>query len=90
MSDNATIPDWTLGWRMRRALGHSGVSVQEMADELGVARTTLTRWMGDQGAPPRPAFLRVWALRTGVPYEWLVNGETTVTASQPIHLRRVA
>lgn len=74
MADNTTIPDWTLGWRMRRALGHADVSVQEMADELGVTRSTLTRWMSDIGAAPRPAFLRVWAMRTGVDYQWLSTG----------------
>jgi transcriptional regulator with XRE-family HTH domain len=44
-----------------------------MADELGVTRQTLTRWMSDIGAPPRSAYLKVWALRCGVPYAWLAD-----------------
>lgn len=71
-----SIPEWTLGWRMQRALAHAEISVQQMADELGMARSSLSRWLNDHGTPPRAAFVKMWALRTGVPYEWLVTGET--------------
>lgn len=74
-----SIPEWTLGWRMQRALAHADVSVQQMADELGMARSSLSRWLNDHGTPPRAAFVKMWALRTGVPYEWLVTG----TVPQP-------
>jgi len=69
------IPALTLGWRMQMALRHAGVSMLEMADELGVTRETCGRWTHDRGAPPRAAFLKVWALGTGVPYRWLAYGE---------------
>ena len=69
------IPALTLGWRLQMALRHGGVSVQEMADELGMARNSLSRWLGDR-AVPRAIFLKAWALRTGVPYQWLATGET--------------
>jgi transcriptional regulator with XRE-family HTH domain len=67
------VPDWTLGWRMNRALAHAGVSVQEMASDLGVSRGTLSRWMSDHGAAPRAIYLKQWALRTGVDYGWLIG-----------------
>ncbi len=72
-----TIPDWTLGWRLQRSLTHAGVSAQSMADELGMTRGTVSRWMNDHGAPPRPAYVKLWALRTGVPVEWLMTGEVS-------------
>lgn len=69
-----SIPEWTLGWRMQRALAHADISVQDMADELGMSRTSLSRWINDKGTPPRSGFIKLWALRTGVPYEWLITG----------------
>jgi transcriptional regulator with XRE-family HTH domain len=66
------IPEWTLGWRLQRSLAHAGVSVQEMADELGVSRGTISRWCNDHNRPRR-SDLRLWALRTGVPLDWLMG-----------------
>jgi transcriptional regulator with XRE-family HTH domain len=68
------IPALTLGWRLRMALDYSNTSVQEMADTLGVARATLSRWMSDKGAHPKRAYISQWALKTGVPEEWLSTG----------------
>lgn len=70
---NTVIPQWTLGWRLQRALAHADMSVEEMAAELGVTRQTAGRWMHDH-VEPRTGFLKLWALRTGVPYEWLLTG----------------
>lgn len=75
ISHAGTVPEVTLGWRMKIALGDR--SIQEMCDLLGVHRATIGRWIADKGAPPKIAYLRQWALATGVNYEWLcgmVNG----------------
>jgi transcriptional regulator with XRE-family HTH domain len=69
-----TIPVWTQGDRLGKALEHSGVRVQEMADHLGVSRFTLSNWIHGKTRPPRSAVM-VWALRTGVPLEWLEAGD---------------
>lgn len=69
------IPQWTLGWRLQRALAHAGMRSDQMGQELGVTRTTISRWVNDHGAPPRAIYVRQWALRTGVPYSWLQKGE---------------
>lgn len=66
------VPTLTLGWRLRIAL--DPMSSLEMARLLGVHRATLTRWMSDVGAPPRAAYVRQWALITGVDYGWLSTG----------------
>ena len=73
-----TIPTWTLGDRMQKALDVSGVSVRQMADELGVSRNTASNYLHGHTKPSR-SVLRVWALRTGVPFEWIATGETSNT-----------
>lgn len=66
------IPEVTLGWRLKIALGD--MSAQEMAESLGVSRQTLSRWMADRGQPPRKAYINQWALLTGVDAAWLESG----------------
>src|SRR5690606_11229447 len=68
------IPDWSLGWRLRRSLEWGGVSAKEMARELDVSEGTISRWCHDVGAPPRSIYLRAWAAKCRVPYDWLVAG----------------
>lgn len=70
-----SIPEWTLGWRLQRSLDYADVSVTEMGDYLGLSRSQLSRYLHDKGPAPRPGVLRSWALRCGVPYEWLRTGE---------------
>jgi transcriptional regulator with XRE-family HTH domain len=68
-----TIPEWTLGWRLQRSLAHAEVSIEEMAAELGVSRQSVSRWLNERGVP-RVGYMKLWALRTGVPLEWLMSG----------------
>lgn len=81
---SSEIPELTLGWRLKMALEHNHVSRSEMAEELGVDPATITRWTGDRGAPPKAGFLKQWALRCGVPYEWLVTGNTPPEVAQQL------
>lgn len=69
------IPALTLGWRMRMSLDYANISVQQMATQLGVSRTTLSRWMADKGERPKRAYISQWALSTGVPFEWIAEGK---------------
>jgi transcriptional regulator with XRE-family HTH domain len=46
----------------------------DMAGYLGVTRQTVSAWLTDNRAPG-PMAMRLWALRTGVPLEWLERGE---------------
>ncbi len=73
MTTTEQIPAWDLADRMRKALRHSGVGVQEMADYLGVSRHAVGTWISGRNRPGKPA-LRLWAMRCGVGYEWLVTG----------------
>jgi transcriptional regulator with XRE-family HTH domain len=84
MSENhaeSVIPQWTVGWRMQRALGHAQMSVEQMAQELDVSRGTVSRWLNDRG-PVKGLYLRQWALLTGVPFDWLRTGAVPRAAEE--------
>lgn len=68
------VLEFDLADRMRKALRISGMGVSEMAEYLGVARNTVSTWINGKIRPSTQT-LRLWALRTGVPYEWLLNGD---------------
>jgi transcriptional regulator with XRE-family HTH domain len=78
---NTTIPEWDLGDRMRKALRHGGVSVHAMAEYLDVSLGSLHAWTSGR-TKPRVQTLRLWALRTGVDYDWLANGTTSHLGSE--------
>ena len=68
-----TVPEWTLPWRLQRSLAHADMTVEDMAEELGVSRQTISRWLNER-SDPRISYLKLWALRTGVPLGWLLSG----------------
>lgn len=74
MSDAAeeTEPDLTLGWRLRMAMEHAGMTALDIASEMEIDRTTVARWIHDETVPKR-IYLRAWADRCGVSYTWLAD-----------------
>ena len=75
MNEDDQIPPWTLGWRLQRALSWADMSAEEMSYELGVARSTVSRWCNDKAHPTR-GYLKLWAQRTRVPLNWLTQGDS--------------
>lgn len=76
------IPQFDLADRLRKALRHSDTSVAEMAEYLEMSRGTIGMWIRGETQPKR-AIVRLWALKTGVSYEWLLGegpGWTTADA----------
>ena len=73
-AEQQAVPQWDLADRMRKALRHAGVGVQEMAEYLGVGRNTVSTWINGRIRPSTQT-LRLWALRCGIPLEWLTSGE---------------
>jgi DNA-binding transcriptional regulator YiaG len=69
---NPAIPQFDLADKMRKALRHADLGVGEMADYLGVSRNTVGTWINGRIAPSRQTIL-LWALKTGVPAEWLLD-----------------
>ena len=72
-TEGVPIPPWDLADRLRKALRVADIGVQEMADYLEVSRNTVSAWINGR-TPPGTQSIRLWALRTGMPYEWLKNG----------------
>ena len=70
--DVPAVPAWDLADRMRKALRVAGIGVSEMADYLGVTRNTVGTWINGR-IEPSVQTVRLWALNTGVSYEWLAG-----------------
>lgn len=70
------IPEWTLGDRLRKARGLTGLTTREFAEEIGVSQKTVTSAEND-AHNVRKILLFAWSNRTGVPLEWLLTGELT-------------
>lgn len=68
------VPQWDLSDRARKALRVAGISVTEMGEYLGITRETAGRYINGKADMPLQT-MRLWALRTGVPFEWLKTGE---------------
>jgi transcriptional regulator with XRE-family HTH domain len=70
------------GDRMKKALAYAGLSVEDMADYLGVNQATLYRWT-TMRSPMKRQSLRLWALRTGVRLSWLETGQGPAVGPDP-------
>jgi transcriptional regulator with XRE-family HTH domain len=68
------VPVWTEGDRLGKALDHAGIRHQEMADYLGLSRNTIGNYIHGRVAIDKRTRM-LWAMRTGVPPEWLEHGE---------------
>ena len=69
------IPQFTMSDRLRKARELTGLDKGQFADELGVSRNSVANAEAGH-SQPRRITLRAWALRTGVPLEWLETGKT--------------
>ena len=70
--EGGTTPEWNLADRMRKALRDAGIGAQEMADYLGCSRTSVSNWTNGR-IDPDTRTLRLWAMKTGVSYDWLTE-----------------
>ncbi|WP_233568398.1 helix-turn-helix domain-containing protein [Frigoribacterium sp. PhB118] len=77
LPQNGRIPRFDLADRLRKARETAEVSQDEMAEQIGVSRRSIVRYEGG-ATVPRSALL-LWSMRTGVPMEWLLNGEAPPT-----------
>lgn len=69
----ALIPEWSLGDRLAKARDAAGVSRAEMAEYLSVSTNTISNYENDHTTPPAGT-VRAWALRCGVPFDWIAKG----------------
>lgn len=71
---HGTVPQFTVGDRLRKAREVSGMDQGELAEAMGVSRKTIGN-NESGGVTPRKIVIRAWALATGVDAEWLETGE---------------
>lgn len=74
------IPEWTLGDRLRKAREHAGLKQAELAQIIGIARSSVVSYESDRTAPSRPVVLS-WSLATGVPAEWVLGWNPVLTSA---------
>lgn len=68
-------PTWTLGNRLAKARDDAGLTTYQLADLLGVSRTTVTNWENDTGKlPPKRYAIEAWARACNVEVCWLETG----------------
>jgi len=72
-NDLASKLSFGLPDRLAKALTVGGVGSQEMADYLGVTRTTISNYTSGRTATKLQT-RRLWALKCGVPLEWIETG----------------
>ncbi|WP_213816271.1 helix-turn-helix transcriptional regulator [Glaciihabitans sp. dw_435] len=65
--------------RLGKALHVADVTTTDMADYLGVTRNTISNYTSGR-TPVKKQTLRLWALKTGVPLEWIETGEIGETS----------
>jgi len=67
-----TLP-YTLRLRLIATRREAGMSQAELADRLGIDRSTVVRWESGDIAPKRSSVM-AWALATDYDAEWLWSG----------------
>jgi transcriptional regulator with XRE-family HTH domain len=80
------IPEWTIGDRLGKTRRAAGVSSSEMCEYLGIHRNSLNAYERDRSRAPL-AILRLWAIKTGYPLEWLQHGELAESAEGALRSR---
>lgn len=76
------IPEFNLSDRLRKARETTGLEQGDFAAEIGVSRGTVSNYEKGHVAP-REIVLRAWALRTGVPVEWIRTGHAPANDGGP-------
>lgn len=66
------IPQWTLGDRLRKARETAGVTVEEMAADIGRSDRTVRNYESDATTAPL-LVIRQYGFRCQVSFEWLAG-----------------
>ena len=73
--DVGRVPEWTIADRARKARETAGMNQGELAQAMGVARSTVQRIEQGVAEPTRTRVI-AWSFATGVDLNWLEKGET--------------
>jgi transcriptional regulator with XRE-family HTH domain len=73
-AERSRIPEWSLGERLRKARAWAGVSVEQLAADIGRTSRTIRNYENDATTAPL-LVLKCYAMRTRVPVRWFQTGE---------------
>jgi transcriptional regulator with XRE-family HTH domain len=77
-----SVPPWTITDRLRKSREITGLDQVQFAHEIGCSRATVSNY--ERGAKAHTkSVLMTWAMRSGVPLEWLLNGQEAPPSSTP-------
>jgi len=74
MMGDVLVPTFTLGDRLRKSLEVADLTVEEMAQRLGVSDRTIRNYTSER-TPIKRGFTLQWALICGVDPNWLIGYE---------------
>lgn len=83
---NPTRSTGTLAGRLRRARLIAGLEQAELAQLLGVARTSVSNYERGRHEPGASTFVH-WAQATGTSLDWLAGGVPQVEVGEVEHAR---
>ena len=70
-----SVPEFTIADRLRKARELTGLDQAQFAEEIGVSARSVGNYESDKYRSKRKRLvLRAWALRCGVPVEWIETG----------------
>lgn len=69
------IPEFDLSDRLRKARKTTGLDIRAFAEKVGISKATVTNAESGKNRPQKNT-IKIWALATGVDYEWLLTGKT--------------
>jgi transcriptional regulator with XRE-family HTH domain len=69
-ADSGLVPEFTVADRLRKAREYAGLEQNELAERIGLGRTTISNYERGTTPPKRPLLLS-WAMATGVSLDWL-------------------
>ena len=72
VQETARVPAWSLGDRLRKAREIAGLTQQELADAIGVARRSVVSYETGRTLPNRPVLFS-WATACNVEFGWLAG-----------------
>lgn len=80
--ESGRVPEISIRHRLRIAREEAGMEQAELAEAIGVSRTTVSN--AEKGrVDPRKITINAWALATGVPATWLETGKTPPSTGGP-------
>lgn len=74
--ETGAVPQIEVRHRMRIAREFAGLEQEELAERMGVTRSTISNAENGKGAPRRTT-INAWALACGVPASWILTGKET-------------